>query len=159
MLINIGNDGRGDHNVLINSDNDDCGDHIVLINSDNDDCTDHIVVIISDNDYCGDHIVLINSDNDLLSFSGISDSLLATIGSVTREGRRPPGPFLPHYNSFIHLIFTYFPRIFNGFTLIPHPKQTINNTYMLTTHFFARDYKFKKPLKNCQQGHQELIKY
>ena len=147
MLINIGNDGRGDHIVLINSDNDDCRDHIVLINSDNDDCTDHIVVIISDNDYCGDHIVLINSDNDLLSFSGISDSLLATIGSVTREGRRPPGPFLPHYNFIDHLIFTYFPRIFDGFTLIPPPKRTINNTYMLTTYFFARDYKFKKPLE------------
>ena len=38
--------------------------------------------------------MLINNDNDLVSFSGISDSLLATIGSVTREGRRPPG----HYN-------------------------------------------------------------
>ena len=52
--------------------------------------------------------VINNNDNDHLSFSGISDSLLATIGSVTREGRRPPGPFLPHYNSFDHLIFTFF---------------------------------------------------
>ena len=93
---------------LINSDIDDCRDHIVFINSDNDNCGDHIVLINSDNDDCGDHIVLINSDNYLLSFSGISDSLLATIGSVTREGRRPPGPFLPYYNSFDHLIFTFF---------------------------------------------------
>ena len=104
------------------------------------------MVININNDDHGDHIVLINSDNDLLSFSGISDSLLATIGSVTREGRRPPGPFLPHYNAFDHLIFICLPRIFNGFTLIPHPKKTINNTYMLTTYMFARDYKFRKPL-------------
>merc|ERR1712223_2285790 len=103
VLINSDNDDCRDYIVLINSDNVYCDDHIVLINSDNDDCGDHIVVINSDNDDCGDNIVLINSDNDLLSFSGISDSLLATIGSVTREGRRPPGPFLPHYNSFIHL--------------------------------------------------------
>ena len=108
FLINSDNDDCRDHIVFINSDNDNCGDHIVLINSDNDDCGDHIVLINSDNDDCGDNIVLINSDNDLLSFSGISDSLLATIGSVTREGRRPPGPFLPHYNSFDHLIFTFF---------------------------------------------------
>ena len=42
--------------------------------------------------------MLINNDNDLCSFSGISDSLLATIGSVTREGRRPPGHYHHHHH-------------------------------------------------------------
>ena len=42
--------------------------------------------------------MLINNDNDLVSFSGISDSLLATIGSVTREGRRPPGHYHHHHH-------------------------------------------------------------
>jgi len=42
-------------------------------------------------DYVADPALLEPSYN-FPSFSGISDSLLATIGSVTREGRRPPGP-------------------------------------------------------------------
>jgi hypothetical protein len=42
-------------------------------------------------DYVADP-ALLEPQYNFPSFSGISDSLLATIGSVTREGRRPPGP-------------------------------------------------------------------
>ena len=47
--------------------------------------------------------MLINNDNNLRSFSGISDSLLATIGSVTREGRRPPGHYVKLHQNLIVL--------------------------------------------------------